>query len=412
MGKRLVLGLLGVSLLFSACSRTDGKEESTEKYIGQTFDTVSETDLENYKEELLDLSKYDIENDGNDEIIDGIIWNYMAISDKGYYYWVTQAPFDFLYFIDKATGKSVPLCNRPDCEHIDDKCNAYFKTVIHSEEDGIEFDRNRVLFCDGYVYILGHNMDGEQYLYRISEDGSKQEQYMRLYKKELTQTGGEGQSLTYGTPEICIHRGYVYFIIPRETIPTIYRMQLGSEKVEKVFELKTERPDLYRMLPYGDFIFFQAGIFSEDYLDVDGGIFAYNVTNGDIKLVKSNAISTYKVVGNSLYYAKSDGVYRYDMNGTFDERIVEYENYPIFSVDDKYIYIEDGRNIKIYDIKGEYILTPQVDDNLDIFGIYFGDNKYIFAYGVETVGEDKKSCLFYFDISEIENGTALWRKTN
>ena len=412
MKKKLIIGMIGVSLLLSACSQNNSKVKSSEEYVGQTFDTVSESDLGGYKEELLDLSKYDIENDESDETIDGIIWNYMTISDKGYYYWVMSGQYDFLYFMDKATGKSVPLCNRPDCEHIDDKCNAYFKTVIHSAEDGIEFDRNRVLFCDGYVYILGHDFDGEHYLYRISEDGSKQEQYMRLYKKELTQTGSEGQSMTYTTPEICIHKGYVYFIIPRETVPTIYRMQLGSEKVEKVFELKTERPDLYRMLPYGDFIFFQAGIFSEDYLDVDGGIFAYNVTNGDIKLVKSNAISAYKVVGNSLYYAKSDGVYRYDMNGTFDERIVEYENYPIFSVDDKYIYIEDGRNIKIYDIKGEYILTPQVDDNLDIFGIYFGDNKYIFAYGVETVGEDKKSCLFYFDISEIENGTALWRKTN
>ena len=57
MRKRLVLGLLGVSLLLSACSKSDGKKDRTEEHIGQTFDTVSETDLGNYKEELLDLSK-------------------------------------------------------------------------------------------------------------------------------------------------------------------------------------------------------------------------------------------------------------------------------------------------------------------------------------------------------------------
>ena len=412
MKKIIIIGVIGVTLLLSACSKSNGKENDTKEYIGQTFDTISESDLGSYKEELLDLSKYNIENDESDETIDGIIWNYMAISDKGYYYWVMSGQYDFLYFMDKATGKSVPLCNRPDCEHIDENCNAYYKTVIHSSADGVEFDRNRVLFCDGFVYILGHDFDGEHYLYRISEDGSKQEKYMRLYKKELTQTGSEGQSMTYTTPEICIHKGYVYFIIPRETVPTIYRMQLGSENVEKVFELKTERPNLYRMLPYGDFIFFQAGIFSEDYLDVDGGIFAYNVTNGEIKLVKSEAISAYKVVGNSLYYAKSDGVYRFAMDGTLDERIVEYEEYPIFSADEKYIYIEGDNNIIIYDINGDYILTPQLSDNLEIIDTYFGDSKYIFAKGYETVGTDKKSYRVYIDVSQIENGKVLWQKTN
>ena len=412
MKKKMVLGLLGISLLLSACSKNDSKEKHMEEYIDQTFDTESVSDLGNYKEELLDLSKYDTENDENDEIIDGIIWNYMAISDKGYYYWVMSGQYDFLYFMDKATGKSVPLCNRPDCEHIDDSCNAYFKTVIHTPEDGIEFDRNRVMFLDGYVYVIGHNMAGEQYLYRVSEDGSKQEQYMRLYKKELTQTGSDGSSVTYTTPEICIHKGYVYFIIPKESVPTIYRMQLGSEKVEKVFEIKTERPNLYRMLPYGDFLFFQAGTYSEDYLDVDGGIFAYNITNGEIKLVKSEAISAYKVVGNSLYYAKSDGVYRFAMDGTLDERIVEYEEYTTFSADEKYIYIEGDRNIIIYDINGDYILTPQLSGTLEIIDTYFGDSKYIFAKGFETVGTETKTYRVYIEVSQIENGTALWQKIN
>lgn len=410
MKKKNIIGLIGVMLLLSACSKSNGKEDSTREYIGQTFDTISESDLDGYKEEFLDLSKYDIENDENDEIIDGIIWNYMAISDKGYYYWVMSGQYDFLYFMDKATGKSVPLCNRPDCEHIDENCNAYYKTVIHSSADGVEFDRSRVLFYDGFVYVLAHDFDGVHYLYRISEDGSKQEQYMRLYKKELTQTGSEGQSIRYTTPEICIHKGYVYYIIPRETVPTVYRMQLGSEKVEKVFELKTDRPNLYRMLPYGDFIFFQAGIFSEDYFDVDGGIFAFNIINGEIKLVKSEAISAYKVVGNNLYYAKSDGVYRFEMNGTFDERIVEYEQYPIFSVDNEYIYIEDGDNIAIYNIEGEYVLNPQMNDALEISENYFGDDKYIFANGYETVGTELKSCLMYIDITQLESGKAIWQK--
>ena len=229
MKKKIVLGLLGISLLLSACSKSDSKEKRVEEYMGQTFDTVSESNLGGYKEELLDLSKYDTENDESNELLNGILWNQMAISDKGYYYWVMSGQYDFLYFMDKATGKSVPLCNRPDCEHIDDNCNAYFKTVIHTPKDGIEFDRNRVMFLDGYVYVIGHNMGGEHYLYRISEDGSKQEKYMKLYKKELTQTGSEGQSITYRTPE---------FVFIKDMCIILYQGNLYQLFIECYWEVK------------------------------------------------------------------------------------------------------------------------------------------------------------------------------
>ena len=56
MKKIIIIGVIGVTLLLSACSKSNGKENDTKEYIGQTFDTISESDLGSYKEELLDLN--------------------------------------------------------------------------------------------------------------------------------------------------------------------------------------------------------------------------------------------------------------------------------------------------------------------------------------------------------------------
>ena len=413
MMKKIILGILGLTLSLTACSTGTGEEKATEEktteaYIGKVFETVSESSLSSYKEELLDLNSYDIINDESNEPSNDILWSRMAISDKGYYYWGRQGFYHYLYFMDRTTGKSVPLCNRPDCEHIGKECNAYFNNG-ETSPDGIEYDTNLLFYYDGYVYVLGHNGEGQQYLYKLSEDGSKKEQYMKLYKKELTQPGAEGYSAMYSTPEVCIHKGYVYYIIPRETVPTLYRIQLGTEMVEEVIKIDTERPNLYRMLAYGDFVFFQAGTYSEDYLKVDGGIFAYNITNGDIKLVKDDAISTYKLNGTNLYYSTGDGIYKKDMYDGTEKKIISYEKRSVFSVAGNYIYLEDGYDLKVYDEKGEYILTVKEGEGQSVPSIYYGDSDYIFAKGSETVDGEKQSYIFYLDVSEIANGTVVWK---
>ena len=408
MKNKFVFGILGLILSLTACSNETGEEKTTEEHIGKVFDTVTESSLSKYKEELLDLNSYDIINDESNEPSNDIIWSYMAISDKGYYYWKdSKDSTSLICFMDRVTGKSVPLCNRADCEHTERECNASFYTRAFAS-DGICFDSNRLFYYDGYVYVLAYDKLGQMYLYKLSEDGSEKTQYMKLYKKELTQPGNENH-IEYGTPEICIHKEYVYYLIPKETVPTLYRMQLGTEKVEEVFKIETERPALYRMLAYGDFVFFQAGTYSEDYIDVDGGIFAYNVTNGEIKLVKEKVIATYKMNGVDLYYATSDGIYRMDMRGENNTKIVAIEKYPIFSVAGKYIYLKDRYDLKVYNEKGEYILTVKEGEGQSVSSIYYGDSDYIFASGSETVDDKKQSCIFYLDVSEIESGVVAWK---
>lgn len=241
MRKQLIMGIMGIkgiALSLVACSNDAGEEKTTEEQIGKVVDTVSESNLRNYTEELLDLNSYDIINDESNESSYDILWSRMAISDRGYYYWKKTSDNESnICFMDKMTETSVNLCNRPDCKHTGNDCNSFFYTSLSSIDvatDGICYDSNFLTYYDGYVYILGYNSEGQIFLYKLSEDGSERKQYMKLYKKELTEPGNESH-MKYSTPEVLIHKGYVYYLIPRETVPTLYRMQLGTENVEEVF---------------------------------------------------------------------------------------------------------------------------------------------------------------------------------
>lgn len=90
---------------------------------------------------------------------------------------------------------------------------------------------------------------------------------MTLYRLEA----GDGEVTPY--PEVCIHRGYVYYVIPFQSTMKLQRMKLGSKEAETVYEMTGDRQNLYRIKAYGNHIFFQAGNFSADNIDINASIF-------------------------------------------------------------------------------------------------------------------------------------------
>ena len=278
---------------------TDEKEENKGK---DDYKYISE-----YEEEKLDLDNYSLdyvfETDAQTEFES----SECTKSEKGCYLWGGRVK-DLLCFIDSQTFEMVPLCNRPDCSHMDIDCNAYYEgyTTV-----GEFFDHNYIQYYEGNIYLVGS--DGEyENLYRVSPDGSTCEKYMSLYRVDLSPDDSFDMDTTnvsqYISPKICLHRGYVYYIDNRETYPRIRRMKLGSNEVEIVYETGGERATVYRMMPHGDYLFFQTGNFSnDDYTaEIDGGIMAYNINTGKTILVKQGAVSSYGVVDNCIYYRENN----------------------------------------------------------------------------------------------------------
>lgn len=386
---------------------TTTNDTETESTPEEASTAKSDTTAATYNEELLDLNSYDVINDSSDEARTHYIGFDLAVSDNGYYISETQ----WITFMDKASGKYVPWCNRPDCTHEGEDCNAYFNGLSQGD---LSYNLSYLQFYDGSLYTMGQKTDGSVSLCKISEDGSVRENYMNLCKVEPTAVGGEGTH--YRTPEICIHRGYVYYIMPLEATPTLRRMKLGTEEVEELFKLPEGGAMMYRMRPYGDFVFFQGGDFTEEGISgMTSGIYAYNVENGELKLVKDGAISTYDVSGSTLYYTNSEGVSAYDLASGKDSLFIKNSNNPVFSVDDRYLYVENEdlsseKNnliVEVYDMSGKLVNEIQADKSIGhrIGQIHYGDGIYLFAEGmVDENTLHPKGARFYAKVDDIEAG--------
>ena len=108
-----------------------------------------------------------------------------------------------LYYMDKMTGISGPLCGRPECGHDDESCNAY----ISSMQPVSLADYN------GRLYWIAMGNDNKYHIYSAAYDGTD-----RQSVRELDERGGE---VRFDRTVIisAFHRGYVYLTSnPREIV--------------------------------------------------------------------------------------------------------------------------------------------------------------------------------------------------
>ncbi len=374
---------------------TDEKEENKGK---DDYKYISE-----YGEEKLDLDNYSLDYVFETDAQTGFIYSECTKSENGYYVWGKRE--NNLCFIDSQTLEMVPLCNRPDCSHMDSECNAYYKHGIGEEEF---YDKNFIQYYDGYIYIVGTDNEYEN-LYRVSLDGSTCEKYMSLYRIDLSPEGNDSETVvSYSSPEVWIHRGYVYYLNRKEEYPKIRRMKLGSNEEEIVYETGGERPNVYRMMPHGDYLFFQTRNFTDDTItEIDGGIMAYNINTEKTILIKKGAISSYGIKDKTLYYYKNpDEVISYNLESSEEKTVCRFQmSAEIQLYGDKYIYTHNfSRNsISVYDYDGK-LLGSVEDDKLVMCS--FGDDKYLLAGYSPSYGV---SGTVIISVDDIIAGKGKWK---
>ncbi len=352
--------------------------------------------------------------------------SHVTKSEHGYYFFDT-GHMGFMMYYDINLGQKVPLCNRPDCRHDSKDCNAYYMAIMNPA-DGIHYSTNYVQFYDGSLYVIGYDEEEYVNLYKISEDGSSREYSTALFKADFTPSDGvvSRDSREWSTPEVCIHRGYVYFIDLRETEKKLRRVKIGESEAEVVYENESQS-EVYRILPYGDYVFFQAaGVLGEE-AEWDGNIYAYDIRSGEIQMVKKGVFTTYTIAGEQLYYCDDSGIWGCSLVTMEEKLLVKDVKSLNFSTDGKYIYTcdEETGTLEVYDNKGN-LIERVVDENV---GIYFGcDSQYLFALGamehkhgtgsaeVPPAGSVKlsdilsadKNFMAVMNLSKLQQGKGKW----
>lgn len=399
--------LAGCSKESSTSSQNTGKTTEPDSTYNTGSGTENNTDtakpsivndshlVSGMKEEKLDLSEYKLEYNVPIDSQQEYLWTSVTKAENGYYTW-EEGRGRLMYF-DIASKSYIPLCNKPNCAHNGESCNAFFSA---NGEGEIGYIRGYIQYYNGYVYIAGYDKKGYVYLYKVSPDGSTCEKYMTLYKADLSSTKAEGENVKEFTePKLFIHRGYIYFITGKESKPKLRRIKLGEDDTEVVFENAGSRPSLYRMKAYGDYLFFQSGNFIDDgYIDIDAGIFALNINTAKVQMVKKDAISDYSISDNKLYYTTATGINCYSLEEQKDTEAVNTGVRGNVAVHGDFIYFFNGNTCKLsqYDSKGK--LLNEVTDT-GFGACYMGDKDYFFASGSGT------GILSVKDLSE---GMAKW----
>ena len=141
----LVIGLLVVFILFSGCAKSDSK---TKTYSGANYNKYQQFGYWN------------------------IAWTPEGSYYADHYYNRSHGGGTFLHYINNVGEKCI-LCSKPECKHIDEKCEAYIKT------DELLFYNNKLCFIEE-----ANNRD--YIVYTMNKQGKERKKLLTLPFSKVT----------------------------------------------------------------------------------------------------------------------------------------------------------------------------------------------------------------------------------
>lgn len=361
------------------------------------------------------IDDYKLEAGNDDQIYFKILTNIVA-ADNGYYFYDLYNE-DYLYFFDKSSKTTVPLCSRANCMHTDENCDAYIKNIR---------GYNGLWYYENYLYLIG-NISDTLCLYKISKDGSKHEKCCDLEYL--------GSSYSYSML-LTIHRGYAYYSLNTGKNETeLKRIELKENaKAETIYKCSGSKSKIEEIKGYGEGVFFVKA----DYKNSESTytLFYYSITDNCI--VETDFYDfqcNFAVAEDCILYSDSNHVMKY--NTITDETTVFLDGeLSVISYDGKYVYLDNTphllkevyknndssinssinpwdlydkskRTIKIMDLSGNIIDVLNI--NNDGFN-NFGDEDYI----IMDMQEPKEPSADYViqgesGVLEMENNTrSIW----
>ena len=215
-------------------------------------------------------------------------------------------PNTMLFFTDDATGIKIPLCIKGNCTHDDKYCDANF------DVDSEYKNRSTVHYYDDNLYVV-KTLEDYYALERISPDGSTREIICNIMRRYVEIEYNDDGTVTMDdgtTSNIVIHRGYVYYSTyePGATTSSLNRVKIEKDaEIETIYTLEGDGGQtawLYRVKPYGRYVFFQMGLEQDGVLDIS--IYAFDTEELDIFEVIPDQMRDFIIVDNHIIYEDSN----------------------------------------------------------------------------------------------------------
>lgn len=442
--KFFLCGIMAAVLMVSGCSKgveSDDKEQTTGSVASNDYSV---------KEDI--PTPYEVVTDMQDCTVATQAQEYNMETDYQYYYNIADTSrFDIMetentiffyeYFLDTACVKMMDketkgiqvFCNKPECSHDTDTCNANFDNALGM------FYYNGCLFIMRQEYFPYDETQDELQLnlYKVSIETQEREK-IRNIATILTENSLESYSLSY-----IQHRGYLYYIYDVGTggnseifynngSNSLYRIDLNSTK-EKECIANMDRTDGL-IVP---FLHLQAAGSYVYYIlpDETGMGEAYRFNTETLKNEALNlgkiATENFVIWNGDIYYKKDwedTQIYRWNARTGEDVLYIDtvvsgYETSTNFYVGPDYMYVtckenqwDEQHESAVFNKDGEMVEKIKFPiekttcaGGRDIFVVYESQ------ISVQQIGDDPENCrgIFYvFNPDNIGKENIVFEKIN
>lgn len=327
-------------------------------------------------------------------------------SEDGYYFeWSNM-----VYYLDKDTGESTILCNKPDCSHEwmegGGTCNAQVDAQMFlSYYDGKIFFNNNTSVLENGVYV-----DKGERLFSMNLDGTAHE-----VVQNLDFTPGADANLYSNTP--MIHRGNVYFCYSG----VLYTVTLGGdiEDAVKIYGDEIVRDGsmtfgsnemYYELWADGDLVYFMVKNLKQSDGSYKDTLFRYdpqkNISEKIWQVPDKSEVGAWDTIGVSVsqWYISNGYIYFF-----------------LCGNDIWYTDLSTGKTNKLIDLDLEAgatafssehiaVINKEYDGGISLDGnssVVGGDTLYVYGYDGKLINEIALAQIFA-DCDTVSSCNLLW----
>lgn len=356
---------------------------------------------------LVSCNKEEIEDLGED-YVEGKDYQYFFGSmptvqktEKGYYLLVNEC----LYYYDSSLQEAIPVCNKADCNHMGDSCNASMPGVS---------EINYYNHC--FYYIASENDEKEEwFLCSLSEDGKQREKIKQIAVLEPSDRGISFQ--------LCVHRGYAYFTISK--VASMKKREVSINRLS--LEKNSEWNVITKISGYGATIddlsaYGNSLVVMSSYANASNDDFHSHTNIINIQTGKEEKDVLYDKDKEQIFcYMNRDNMYYYENGKVFaknrkDGKLVQLNEKEKFYVecssDGEKMYTNNWDDchekadyrkygIDIFSIRGKWQEHVPMTENMTWL---YGDSRYLFAADYE---ED--TCIYIWDKEHSKTSKGKWK---
>lgn len=436
--KKIILSFFIVIFLFSAC--TNKSETQNYQSENQTSVSIAEKGLDIEPDEGLEIVKniadftevkenqeYNFETD-NQNISQNYTCEDCLETRESYYFYRNGR----LYVFDKAKKTYSLLCNKPDCSHFGETCNAFFP-----------YDCEGMEYYKGNIYMLiresseldeKDNNDGlwqeTLELYRMSLDGTER---TRICTAATVIAQKDVIDNDFSVWYIKVHRGYLYYIYNYGTgggnersfyannSNTLYRIPLdGKGQKECICTIEhgglASAVDLFFQ---GSYMYFIKADFVHEGTGY-GNLYRLNTESMKLEYMDIGEISCFIVNGDEIVYITLENGKYYSYNTKTWEKKVFFEPEPRGDLTYGYmLYDSNYYYFNLFNMESLEYICEVYNEQLEKVGEYDrttfevknNDNELVYAYyqpgnsDYDFMITYDGSILYYLDKSLIGTGT-------